>query len=413
MRILHINKFHWLAGGVERYLFDVAALFESRGHEIIHFSMEDPRNRPCAQSKYFASNLHYGDMGAARAVRQAGRVLGGTVYSFEAREKLRALVRDLRPDVAHIHLIEHHLSPSVLHALRDEGVPAVQTAHEYKLVCPNYQLYVPRTGEVCERCLPGKFYHCTAQRCMKDSIGASVLAAGAKYFHRATGVFEKNVRAFLYATEFVGSKLAQGGLPPAKLKHVPLYIDRAPFLRRPAKGDHIVYAGRLAAEKGVVTLLRAMRQLPDVPMRVIGDGPLRGELEAFAREHRLANVTFLGFLEGEAYGEQLGGARALVIPSEWYEPCGLVIWEAQTMGVAPIGSRIGGIPESIEDGETGLLFEAGNPDDLAAKIRAMLGDPAGAARMAERGAARVRAHCDAHYGRLMAVYEEAIAGAGA
>ena len=157
MRILQIHKFHWLAGGVERYLFDLTALLESQGHEVIHFSMEDPRNRPCAQSKYFVSNLHFGAMGAAGALRNAGRVLGGTVYSLEAGDKMRALLRDLRPDVAHVHLIEHHLSPSVLDALREASIPVVQTAHEYKLVCPNYQLYVPRTGELCERCLPGKF----------------------------------------------------------------------------------------------------------------------------------------------------------------------------------------------------------------------------------------------------------------
>ncbi len=410
MRILQINKFLWRAGGVESYMFDLSALLESHGHEVMYFSMDDARNRPSAQAKYFASHLEYGGIGPVRALRNAGRILGGTVYSFESREKLRALLRDLQPDIAHLHLIDHHLSPSVLHALRDEGVPVVQTVHEYKLICPNYQLYVPRTGELCERCLPGKFHNCVVQRCMKESLSASVLAAGSKYFHRAIGVFEKNVSAFLYATDFVRAKLEQGGMPREKLRHVPLYIDLARFAARPAKRDYIVYAGRLSPEKGVRTLLEAMRQLPEVRLRLLGDGPSRSELEAYVREHKLSNVEFAGFVDNEAFVEQLGSARALVLPSEWYETCGLVIWEAAAMGVPAIGARIGGIPESIVHGESGLLFEPKNAGDLAQQIRRVFDDPVSAAAMAARAGEFVRAHCAAHYERIMAAYAEAGAG---
>lgn len=406
MRVLQINKFLWRAGGVESYVFDLSALLESHGHEVVYFSMDDPRNRPSAQAKYFASHLDYSGAGA---VRHAGRILGGTVYSFESREKLRALLRDCRPDVAHVHLIDHHLSPSVLHALRDERVPAVQTVHEYKLVCPNYQLYVPRKRELCERCLPGKFYNCVLQRCMKDSLPASALAAGSKYFHRAIGVYERNVAAFLYATDFVRTKLEQGGVPRARLRHVPLYIDLARFSARPAKCDYIVYAGRLSPEKGVCTLLEAMRSLPDVTLRVLGDGPSRGELESFAREHALRNVEFAGFVDGDEYVRQLGGARALVLPSEWYETCGLVLWEAAVMGVPVVASRIGGIPESVIDNETGLLFEPKDTADLAEKIRRVLSDSARSSAMAARAGEFVRVHCVAHLERILAAYNAAIA----
>jgi len=413
VRILQINKFFWRSGGAEGYLFDLCGLLEAQGHEVIHFSMADPRNLPSAQTKYFARPLDYRGIGLATAMRRAGRILGGTVYSFESREKLRRLLRDLRPDVAHVHLVDHHLSPSVLDALREESVPAVQTVHDYKLICPNYLMYIPRTGEVCERCLSGGYYHCAVHRCLKNSFAGSTLSAGAKYLHRATRIFERSVRLFLYSTDFVRGKLEQGGMPPAQLRHVPLYINLARLRATRTPGDYIVYAGRLAPEKGLMTLLMAMQSLPDVRLRLLGEGPQRSALEARARELGLRHVEFAGFLDGEAYARELAGARLLVLPSECYETCGLVIWEAHALGVPAIGARIGGIPESIADGETGLLFEPRNASDLAQKIRALLDDSTRAVSMGARGRDRVHAECAAHYERMMTAYREAMTGAPA
>jgi glycosyltransferase involved in cell wall biosynthesis len=408
VRILQINKFFWLSGGAESYMFDLSALLASHGHEVLHFSMADPRNRPSPQAEYFADHLDYRGIGLAGGFRRAGRILGGTIYSFESREKLRRLLRDLRPDVAHVHLIDHHLSPSVLHALRDESVPVVQTAHDYKLVCPNYQLYIPRTGEVCERCLSGNYYHCAIQRCLKNSLPGSTLAAGAKYFHRATQIFERNIHSFLYATDFVRTKLERGGMPAEKLRHVPLYIDLDRFRVPRTRGDYIVYAGRLAPEKGLATLLKTMHLLPEVTLRLVGDGPFRATLEAQARDLGLSNVEFTGFLSGDAYAQQLAGARLLVLSSECYETCGLVIWEANALGVPAVGARIGGIPESIVDGETGLLFKPGDPADLAEKIRSLLDDRERADAMGARGRDRVQANCTAHHDRILAAYNDAV-----
>ena len=247
---------------------------------------------------------------------------------------------------------------------------------------------------------------------MKDSLGASLLAAGAKYVHGAMGTVPKSVHSFLHATEFVGEKLAQGGIPATSLRHVPLYIDRSRFASRSPKADYLVYAGRLVREKGLATLFQAMRALPDVKLRLLGDGPMRAELDQLARDMGLRNIEFAGFLDEAEYVAQLGGARALVLPSELYETCGLVMWEAMTMGVPVIASRIGGIPESIVENETGLSFEPGNAQELTDKIRQVLGDSGAAARMAARGDDLVRAHCESHYERIMGIYDEAIAGAG-
>jgi glycosyltransferase involved in cell wall biosynthesis len=413
VRILQINKFFWRAGGADAYMFDLSALLASHGHDVIHFAMSDPRNRPSPQAHYFTSPLDYRGVGLGGALRKAPRILGGTIYSFEARRKLAELLRDLKPDVAHLHLIDHHLSPSVLHALREACVPAVFTAHDYKLICPNYQLYAQERGEICGRCVPGNYYRCVGRRCMKNSLAASALAAGAMYAHKAMQIYERNVSAFLYATDFVRAKLVEGGMPAEKLAHLPLYIPFDQFHPRAAHGDYIAYAGRLSPEKGLRTLLRAMAKLPEVRLVLLGDGPERPALETLVRTLNLANVEFAGFLEGPAYTNKLAGARMLVLPSEWYETCGLVIWEAHALGLPAIGARIGGVPESIADGESGLLFTPGDSDDLAAKIRQLLDTPDAARAMGARGRARVQAECAAHYDRVMAVYTRAIAGASA
>jgi glycosyltransferase involved in cell wall biosynthesis len=408
VRVLQINKFLWRSGGAEGYMFDLASLLESRGHEVIYFSMEDARNRPCAQSKYFVSHLDYRGLSLAGGLRNASRIVGGTVYSFEAREKLGRLLADLKPDVAHLHLIDHHLSPSVLHALRDAGVPAVMTAHDYKLICPNYQLYVPRRREICGRCVPGKYYRCVARRCMKDSIAASALAASAMYIHRGMNIYG-DVAAFLYATEFVRDRLIDGGVDASRLVRAPLYIDLPRFTPRGTPEDYIAYAGRLSPEKGLSTLLRAMKNVPNARLAIIGDGPERGVLESQARELGLAGVEFCGHLDGAAYADKLAGARLLVLPSEWYETCGLVTWEAHALARPVVASRIGGIPESVIDEENGLLFEPGNATDLAAKISHLLDRPDEARAMGEAGRRRVEAQCAAHYERIIAVYTRAIA----
>lgn len=408
MRVLQINKYFWRSGGADGYMLDLTALLESHGDEVIHFAMEDSRNRPSQQSPYFVSHLDYRRLGVAAGLRNVSRIVGGTVYSFESRRKLGRLLRDLRPDVAHLHLIDHHLSPSVVHALRDAGVPAVLTAHDYKLVCPNYQMYVPERSEICGRCVPGKYYRCVARRCVKGSIAVSALAAGAMYIHRAMGIYD-HVSAILHSTEFLRTKLIEGGVDAAKLVHVPLYVPLPETEERESPGDYIVYAGRLSPEKGLTTLLRAMREIPEVRLCLLGEGPSREELESMVREFGLRNVEFCGFVEGRDYAGRLAGARLLVLPSESYETCGLVIWEAHALGRPVVASRIGGIPESVVDGETGLLFDPGNAAELAEKIAWLLARPEDGRRMGERGRERVRAHCAAHYDRIHAVYERAIA----
>ena len=412
MKILQVNKFLWLSGGVERYMFDLSTLLESKGHEVSFFSMQDEeRNRPCPQTPYFVTNIDYQRMGPLGAVRKATRIVSKTVYSLESKSKIRQLVRDLRPDVAHVHSVFHQISPSVLPVLREEGIPIVQSVHNYKLICPNYQLYVPHKGEVCERCLPGKYYHCIGQRCMKDSLAASALVAGAMYLHKWTRIYEKNIHSFLCSTQFLIDQLKKGGIPQEKLRHVPLYLDLGRYDARDQPEDYAVYVGRLVPGKGLKTLLHAVSEVPNAKLVIVGDGESRGELEAFANECG-PNVSFAGRQEGDALSSLIAHARFLVLPSEVYETCGLVLWEANASGRPAIASRIGGIPESIDDGVTGLLVDPGDVDGLAEKIAWLFEHPGEADEMGAAGRSKVEALCASHYDRILAMYEEAIAAVG-
>ena len=412
MKILQVNKFLWLSGGVERYMFDLSTLLESKGHEVSFFSMQDEeRNRPCPQTPYFVTNIDYQRMGPLGAVRKATRIVSKTVYSLESKSKIRQLVRDLRPDVAHVHSVFHQISPSVLPVLREEGIPIVQSVHNYKLICPNYQLYVPHKGEVCERCLPGKYYHCIGQRCMKDSLAASALVAGAMYLHKWTRIYEKNIHSFLCSTQFLIDQLKKGGIPQEKLRHVPLYLDLGRYDARDQPEDYAVYVGRLVPGKGLKTLLHAVSEVPNAKLVIVGDGESRGELEAFANECG-ANVSFAGRQEGDALSSLIARARFLVLPSEVYETCGLVLWEANASGRPAIASRIGGIPESIDDGVTGLLVDPGDVDGLAEKIAWLFEHPGEADEMGAAGRSKVEALCASHYDRILAMYEEAIEAVG-
>lgn len=407
MRILHINKFLWVSGGVERYMFDVARLFEQHGHEIAYFAMADEaRNRPSAQSKYFVSNLDFKSASPMSLLSKSAKVLGKAIYSFESQRNLRALLREVRPDVAHLHLIDHHISPSILPVLRDAGIPVVQSIHEYKRVCPNYRLYIPQEHALCERCLSGHYYHCAVHRCLKNSAPASALAAAAMAYHKAVGIYEKNVGLFLCSTQFLVDKLAQGHMPPEKLRHVPLTLDLDRYTSDRTPGDYGVFVGRLEREKGVHTLIEAMKAQRDRRLVVVGEGPERPALEALAREAGLGGVEFTGFQEGQALNDLIAGARFLVMPSEWYEPCGLAAWEAFAFGRPVIASRIGGIPEHVRHGETGLLFEPGNVEELAGQMQRLFEDEALCERLGANGREHVRTVCAGHYDALMGAYRD-------
>lgn len=401
MKVLLVNKFLYPAGGAEAVMFLMWRYLEAEGHAVIPFGMAHPRNVLTAYDDALVPPINYEGQVSLRAQVAAARAIW---FSDEARRRLARLLAESHPDVAHLHNIYHQLSPAILDALRQAGVPAVMTVHDYKLACPNYRLFTE--GAPCTRCVGGSFHHAVIHRCVKGSRSKSLVCAIENSLHRRTGAYDSIAR-FIAPSRFLRDILLRAGLPDSKLLHWPNPVDLPPVPRSRDAG-YILFCGRLAAEKGLWTLVRAAERLPKVEFRLTGEGPLRAELETWCLERSLYHIRFLGFVPPEDMPALMRGARCLVMPSEWYENSPMALLEALGHGVPVVASAIGGLPELIEHGQEGLLVPPGNHEALAEALAQLAADPAQAARMG--WAARKRAERDhaprPYLERLLELYAE-------
>ena len=357
-KLLSINKYHYRRGGAEAVYFDHAALFESLGWDNAFFSMQHPKNEPCAQQKYFVEEIELGHLyGIREKISKAAKI----VYSFEARAKLSALLDDFSPDIAHVHSAYHQISPSILSLLRQRGVPVVLTAHDLKILCPAYTML--SNGSVCEACKGGKVWNVATRRCIKGSVSLSSLIALEAMVHGVLKSYGNNVDRVVTPSRFYRDKFIEWGWPPSQLLYVPNYVDAAQFEPEYGGGDYFFYFGRLVRDKGVHTLIRAAANA-DVPLLIAGTGPHADEFKELATQLQ-ARVEFLGFRSGDDLHKLIRDARAVVLPSEWYENAPISLLEAYAFGTPVVGADIGGIPEMISAGETGWLFESGSTGSLA------------------------------------------------
>ena len=410
MKVLHVNKFYYNRGGAETVYFATAELLERHGHEVIPFAMEDARNFESPYARYFVSNIELREEagGLSGKLAAAGRIL----YSREAERKIDALVRDTKPDIAHLHNIYHQLSPSILRALARHGVPVVMTLHDYKLICPAYTLYTD--GAVCGRCKGGAYYNAVVHSCVKDSRLKSAICATEAYLHSAMGLYRRLVKLFISPSEFLTAKVIEFGLDPRRVVTVPNFIDPAAFRATAGGGRYFLYAGRAEKVKGLRTLLEAVAGSAiarDYELWIAGDGEDRGWLEAYCAEKKLANVRFLGHLTQAELEPVMADALFAVAPSEWYENAPLSVLEAAARGKAIVASDMGGIPEMVRHGETGLIFPAGNAGQLRSAIEQLLREPERTRAMGRQARALVEEKFspEGHYRQLLRVYERAMA----
>ncbi|HEX7880417.1 MAG TPA: glycosyltransferase, partial [Candidatus Eisenbacteria bacterium] len=282
MRLLHVNKFHWPKGGSERYYFDCVNGLSARGHEVAVFASAHPSNVASPWSKHFAPGADYHGAGPSDALRLAGHVIDNQ----PAARALEGLLREFRPEVAHLHNIHHQLSPAILAVLERAGVPVVQTLHDYKWVCPAY-LFLSH-GKVCEKCGPGNdFFPVVTHTCHHDSFPKSLVVWRELTASWGRGDVDR-VKRFLAPSRFLRDRVVAHGLPNDRVETRSYFLDVAAY--RPAdapSGDHFLYAGRLSKEKGLSTLVAALARRPGLKPRVAGAGPLESELRERARAENL------------------------------------------------------------------------------------------------------------------------------
>jgi glycosyltransferase involved in cell wall biosynthesis len=406
MRILFCNKYNYSFSGTEVYLFELMELMRAYGHEVALFAMADPRGSPTPYDRYFVPPL---DLKEDSSLWQKLRRAGHVIYSVEARKRIRAMIREFRPHVAHVRNIYHHLSPSILWELKAQGIPVVYHLNDFKLLCPSYNLV--SQGEVCEACKGGAFWHALRSRCY-PGVGARLTLMIEAYVHRWLATYRKCVDLFLTPSQFVRDKFVEHGWDGAKFEILP-HFQQAPDSPEPPSGKDapILYLGRLSAEKGVDDLLRAMQRLPQARLIIAGDGPQRHELQKLATALRLTNVQFAGQVGPAQRDSLIEQSRFTVMPSHAYETFGKTILESHAAGRAVVASDLGSRRELVREGETGLLYRAGDVRALADAISTLCSKPELAENMGRAGWELVRQHHrpEEHYRRLLSLYEGLLA----
>lgn len=363
MKILLVNKFHYFRGGAERAYFDTARVLRNAGHEVAFFSMQHKENLPSEWESFFVENVDYHNQySISRKIRLALKIL----WNFEARKKLESLLEVFQPDVVHLHNIYHQISPSIIQVLKKRRIPTVMTLHDYKLVCPNYSLFVK--GKIWE----GGAFQCIKDLCVRDSYGPSIVCSLEHILHTYFRVYE-NVGAFLSPSQFLIDKYAQRGFSK-EIFLISQPIERNEvFSLKKHTNFHLLFSGRLSQEKGIDVLLRAMVSLPNVKLHIAGDGPQRVSLESLTdRLNIRERVSFLGHLAQADLNREMDDAKVVVLPSVWYENMPYSLTEALGKGKVVVASKIGGITERISDGKNGFLFEAGNDRHLSQILRTVL-----------------------------------------
>lgn len=406
MRILYCNKYNYPFSGTEVYLFEAMHLMRARGHETAMFSMQDARGDETAYDRYFVQPIDFKMNGGVwRKAKQAAHA----IYSVEAREKIRAIIREFRPDVAHVRNIYHHLSPSILWELKAQGIPVVYHVNDFKLLCPSYNMV--SQGRACEACKGGAFWHAMERNCYRGPGARAVLVAEA-YTHRWLGTYRKCVDLFLAPSEFVRQKFVEHGWDASRFEVLPHFqeVSPGPVASVPKDGP-ILYFGRLSAEKGVSDLLKAMQQIPALRLVIAGDGPERGTLQQMANVLGLRNVEFVGRVDKGERDRLIVKSRFTVMPSHAYETFGKTILESYALGRAVVASDRGSRRELVRGGETGLLYGCGDENELAQSIEMLASRPEVAERMGQAGRELVlrKYTAEEHYQRLVDVYEGLVA----
>ncbi len=388
MRILLLHNYYRQPGGEDVVFAAERDLLRRFGHQVWTWTESNAR----------------------AATMPPWAVAARALWSRAAQRQLAEFLQSLQPDLVHIHNPFVMFSPSVFYAARRAGVPVVFSLHNQRLFCPKATMYRPEKP-VCTECV-GRWFPWPAvkHRCYHHSRTQTLAVAAMVALHQWLGTWQRQVDAYIVFTEFFRRQFAAWGLPPERLFVKPHFVYPDPGRRPETFGDYALFVGRLDPEKGVRTLLQAWERLPSVPLRIRGTGPLLAEVQAAAAVH--PHIRWVPRLERPALMRLFQGARFLVWPSEgWYENFGLVAIEAFACGVPVLAARTGVLPELVDDGRTGLLFEPGNPEDLVAKVAWAWAHPAKMAALGREARREYEAKYTAerNYEMLMAIYQRVLA----
>lgn len=395
MKILLINNYFRPFAGAERVFLNQRELLKGKGHEIIDFAMEDEGNLPSRYDSYFISNVD-------STVRKNfwGNFSNGlkSIHNSESTKKLKELIEREKPDIAHIHNVGRRISYSIIDVLKKYNIPIVHTLHDYKPVCSVNNFF--RNDSICKRCLRHQYFYTFFYRCRGNSLSASLMDAAERYYLWFRGTYRK-IDLLLAPSQFLKRMMENAAVGKKNIKYLPNFVDLPKKNHDKVEEDFILYSGRVDVGKGVETLIRAVSGT-GIHLKIAGDGKLLAKL----KEEKLPNVEFLGYQNKESLQKLLQNSKFIIAPSEWYENAPMAILEAMSFSKPVIGSNIGGIPELIDDKESGFLFNPGDAGDLREKILELYHDKKLIEKMGQESCKIVREKFskEKHYEQLIKIY---------
>lgn len=388
MKLLIVHNRYRYPGGEDEVFCRESELLRSAGHDVVEYVRDN-------------SQIAEGSI--------LGKVKVGmqTLWAWDSARELGSVLRRERPQVVHFHNTFPLISPAAYYVCKEAGIPVVQSLHNPRMMCPAATLY--REGRTCEQCLGRAFpWPGVLHACYHNSHSQTAAVAGMLGLHRLLGTWQEQVDVYVVFTEFFRQKFIAAGLPPEKIFLKPHFLNSDPGMKRES-GNYALFLGRLAPEKGIPTLLKAWENLKHIPLRIRGGGPLEKDVHKFAQDN--SSVRILPYLSRKECFDLIKGARFLVWPSEgYYETFGLVVIEAFACGTAVVSSGSGAMRETVEDGRTGLHFQAGDSDDLAAKVEWAWTHPKEIQEMGTAGRAEYlcRYTAERNYQILMGIYRQAL-----
>ena len=389
MRILLVHNYYQQYGGEDVVFENEKALLLNAGHDVFTYERHNDEIN------------HY-------TIVQKLALFPQTTWNQNSARTIQAILERNRPEVVHFTNTFPLISPSAYYVCQKENIPVVQTLQNYRLFCAG--AYFLRDGKICEACLgktppwPAIFHACYRQSRIQSSAVTMLLT-----IHRRLKTWQKQVNIFVTATEFSRQKFIQAGLPADKIIVKPNFLQSIPENREVVR-DYALFVGRLSVEKGLYTLLNAWQQLPSIPLKIVGGGPLLQELKSFVQENNLEHIEFLGMRSRKHVLKIMGKARFLVFPSQWYEGFPMTLLEAYSVGLPVIASNIGGLAEIVNEGQTGLHFACGKVDHLIQKATWLWANPEANKQMGENALHEIKSKYMAKYNykSLMNIYKKAI-----
>ena len=402
MKILLVNKFHYLKGGSEKYYFDLAKLLQEHGHEVAFFSMQDEKNIKTNCKEYFVENS---DMNSKNPLKAFD-----IIYSRKNKKVMEKALDEFKPDIVHLNNFQRQLSASIIKPIKKRNIPIVFTAHDLQAICPAIVM-LDNEKNICEKCLRGKYVNCIKGKCVKNSGLKSILGAVEGKYYRWKKIYSRKIDKIIAPSEFYKLKLIQDGITENKIEALHNFINIEDYNVTIEDEGYALYYGRIIKEKGILNVIKAFKNIKNSKLYIAGVGPDLDKVKKYIHKNNMEeSVKLLGFLSSDKVKEYVRKARFIVVPSIWYENCPYSVLETLAMGKPIIGSNLGGIPELVKDNETGLIYNYNNVKELEEKMNKLFNNKEIALQFGKNAKeiAKKDFSKDEYYNKIINIYEGVI-----